>query len=69
MKHKRNLTLFLLIAIALTSLGYILDKDMPYQKWSTTLLEFSLITLVVFAIQFIPYGLFAAYKTLTRKQH
>lgn len=68
MKHKRNLTLFLLIAIAITSLGYILDNDMPYQKWTMTTIEFLGMTLLLFALQCVPYGLAIAYKSFANKK-
>jgi hypothetical protein len=68
MKHKRNLTLFLLIAIAITSLGYILDNDMPYQKWTMTMVEFSGTTLLLFALQCAPYGIVVAHKKYSNKK-
>lgn len=56
MKHQRKLLLFILFAIALTSLGYLIDKDLPYQKWSQTAIEFSIISFIIFTIQSSVYG-------------
>jgi hypothetical protein len=64
MKHKRNLLVFLLLAIAITSFGYIVDTDLTYQEWSKTFTEFSIFTIIIFSIQCAAYGLFLTFKTI-----
>ncbi|MBK3517339.1 hypothetical protein [Carboxylicivirga marina] len=64
MKHKRNLIAFLLIAIAITPLGYLLDNDLPYEHWHQTALEFVVLTIVIFAVISAFYGIVLFLKSL-----
>ncbi|MCH2215916.1 MAG: hypothetical protein MK086_12155 [Flavobacteriales bacterium] len=49
---KRKLTSLKIgfVAVGLTSLGYWIDNDPPYEDFSVTILEFSLIALALFIL-------------------
>ena len=48
--YYKNIGWILILAIAITELGYLLDNDLPYDKMSTTILEFSFLTMIVFGV-------------------
>ena len=50
MKNGSLFVLIALCAILLTSLGYWIDTDPPYEKFSQTLIEFSVISLILFSM-------------------
>lgn len=58
--YYKNIGWILLSSIAVTGLGYLLDNDPPYDKMSDTILEFSIITVILFT------ALSAAYLLYTR---
>ena len=59
MKTKIVFLLFGISAVILTSLGYLIDTDPPYPDFKMTVIEFSIITLILF-------GLFSAVYFTTR---
>ncbi|TRX66259.1 hypothetical protein [Carboxylicivirga sp. M1479] len=63
MRHKRNLTVFFIIAITVTSTAYILDNDVLYEEWTNTVIEFSIITFILFALLSAVYGIIFSIKS------
>lgn len=62
--YYKNIGWILLLSIAVTGLGYLLDNDPPYDKMSTTLLEFSFITVILFTAISGIYLLYARIKMI-----
>ncbi len=60
--YYKNIGWILLLSMAVTGLGYLLDNDLPYDKMSTTLLEFSFITAILFTAISGIYLLYARIK-------
>lgn len=57
--YQKNIGLFILLAIALTGIGYAIDSDPAYPKLSTSLIEFTIITTIIFillSLSFIGYN-------------
>ncbi len=50
MKKRFVYIFFGIAAIMLTSLGYLVDNDPPYADFKMTILEFSVITVVIFGL-------------------
>ena len=48
--YLKNIGLIFLLSIALTGIGYLLDNDAPYPKLSTSIIEFSIITVFLFVL-------------------
>ena len=48
--YQKNVGLFITLAVALTGIGYALDSDPAYPKLSTTLIEFAIITTILFIV-------------------
>lgn len=53
--YKKNSWLFIVLAIALTGLGYAIDTDPAYPKLSTTLIEFTILASIVFIVLSLCY--------------
>ncbi|MEP0262761.1 hypothetical protein [Dokdonia sp.] len=53
--YKKNSWLFIVLAIALTGLGYAIDTDPAYPKLSTTLIEFTILTSIIFIVLSLGY--------------
>lgn len=65
--HKKNAAIMAIIALLLVTMGYLLDNDKPYENIWHTVFELSLLTLILFALQAILYGVgYAICKLLKR---
>jgi nitrate reductase NapE component len=53
--YQKNIGLFIILAVALTGIGYALDSDPAYPKLSTSLMEFTLLTIITFIILSLCY--------------
>jgi len=63
--YSKNIGWIILVSLALTGLGYLLDNDPSYDKLSTTLIEFSIVTVFFFTLV---SGFFILIKRLTRSE-
>ena len=57
MNHKKMLLLFAVMAVCLVILGYAMDNDEPYANVWNTVFEFCWLTVALFAMMSISYGL------------
>ncbi len=48
--YQKNIGLFMILAIALTGIGYALNADPAYPKLSTSLIEFAMLTTILFIV-------------------
>ncbi|MFT5892457.1 MAG: nitrate reductase NapE component [Dokdonia sp.] len=46
--YQKNIGLFIILAVALTGIGYAIDSDPAYPKLSTSLMEFAILTTITF---------------------
>ncbi len=53
--YQKNIEVFILLAIASTGIGYAIDTDPAYPKLSTSLMEFAIITTVLFIVLSLCY--------------
>jgi len=54
-RYQKNIWIFIILAITLTGLGYAIDTDPAYPKLSTSLMEFTIITTVIFTVLSLSY--------------
>ncbi len=62
--YYKNIGWILLLSIAITGLGYLIDNDPPYDKMSTIILEFSFITAILFTTISATYVLYTRIKMI-----
>lgn len=55
MKHKLNLFILLIVSIIFISLGYLFDKDEPYPNIWHSILEFIMLTAILFSFMVLLY--------------
>ena len=68
--YYKNIGWILLLSIALTGLGYLIDNDPSYDKMSATILEFSIITGILFTVISGIYLLYKGIKmTVSNKKY
>ena len=68
MKDLRNISLVLVFSACITVFLYIIDTDPPYpEKWRTVL-EFIIVTLIVFSISVAVFYLVSYLLNLIRKK-
>jgi len=48
--YKNSLIWFILTAISLTGFGFLIDNDPAYPELSTSLMEFGIISLILFTL-------------------
>jgi hypothetical protein len=69
MKHLKSYLTILVISICITVLLYLLDSDPPYSDVWKTVFEFSIATLIIFAITTgITYLGYSVWQLLSKKK-
>ncbi|WP_459211709.1 hypothetical protein [Aquimarina rhabdastrellae] len=68
MNHKKNLLLLFCLAFSLSILGFIIDIGERVPNVLVNILDISMMTLLIFTVLIIPYGMLILLQRVTNKE-